>query len=387
MPVFRAYFRVINRKKAQMFVYLAVFLGVTVLVSLTGGSGSGARFEETRIGVAFVNMDAGAPLSEGLRAFLQGKADVRDYEDDEPQLRDALFFRRVQAVLRVPEGFSDSLAMGGAEQVERVSIPGSAAGIYLDALVNRYLNAASLFLTYVPGLTQAAAASKAGALLELETPVEMAGQKTASELNAAVYYFNYYAYAAFGMLIMGVSTAMLTFQGVGLKRRIVCAPLRPRSLHLQLFLGNICLAVLMWGLVAAIGSLLYRDYMLSAAGALTLMNAFLFTMAVLSIAFLISGALTSRNAVPAVANVVGLGSSFLSGVFIPQALLGDAVITVAKFTPTYWYVRANNLISSLSMLSLENLKPVLLSMLAVLGFTAAALLAALAAMKRRGAGA
>ncbi len=40
--------------------------------------------------------------------------------------------------------------------------------------------------------------------------------------------------------------------------------------------------------------------------------------------------------------------SFLCGVFVDQSLLGDSVLSIARFLPAYWYVRANNMLSGIS---------------------------------------
>jgi ABC-2 type transport system permease protein len=45
-------------------------------------------------------------------------------------------------------------------------------------------------------------------------------------------------------------------------------------------------------------------------------------------------------------NVLTLGMSFISGVFVPQAILGKTVLTIAQFTPVFWFVKANIAIES-----------------------------------------
>ncbi len=67
-------------------------------------------------------------------------------------------------------------------------------------------------------------------------------------------------------------------------------------------------------------------------------------------------------------NIIALGSSFICGVFMPQSLLGDSVLAFAKFLPTYWYVKSNELIYGLSDFSFESLKPIFINMLIILGF-------------------
>ncbi|MGL5380126.1 ABC transporter permease, partial [Clostridium sp.] len=101
------------------------------------------------------------------------------------------------------------------------------------------------------------------------------------------------------------------------------------------------------------------------------------------IGFLISNLVSSRNAMSAAANVVSLGCCFLSGVFVPQELLGDTVLKIASFNPTFWYVKANNSISTLVNFNKETLTPIISSMLIMLGFAIAILSITLVIIKKK----
>ena len=85
----------------------------------------------------------------------------------------------------------------------------------------------------------------------------------------------------------------------------------------------------------------------------------------------------------AVANVFSLGTCFISGVFVPQALLGKTVLTIASFTPTYWYIKANNDIAAAINFNTGNLIPIFTNMLVVLAFGAAVLAVTLVVIKQR----
>ncbi|MNC77436.1 hypothetical protein D3C75_1293910 [compost metagenome] len=85
----------------------------------------------------------------------------------------------------------------------------------------------------------------------------------------------------------------------------------------------------------------------------------------------------------AIANVVGLGPSFISGVFVPQQFLWDTVLHIASFTPTYWFVQGNTRISTLTSFNWNSLSPVFYDMLIQIGFAVAFLSAALMLGKRK----
>jgi ABC-2 type transport system permease protein len=176
---------------------------------------------------------------------------------------------------------------------------------------------------------------------------------------------------------------MLIFNGSDLKRRNFCSPVHIHSINSQLIIGNLSFAVIAWALLISAGFILFNGYMFTANALLHLLNSFVFTLAALSISFLIANLVKSKGAVSAAANVVALGSSFLSGVFVPQYLLGDSVLTIASFTPTYWYVKSNNMITELANYRMENLFPILTNILIMLGFAVAVLAVTLVVLKQR----
>jgi ABC-2 type transport system permease protein len=70
-------------------------------------------------------------------------------------------------------------------------------------------------------------------------------------------------------------------------------------------------------------------------------------------------------------------------VFVPQDLLGENVLAIAKFTPTYWYVKANRAIGDLTNFNMDNLAPAISSVLIELCFAVALVSIALVMSKRK----
>ena len=156
-----------------------------------------------------------------------------------------------------------------------------------------------------------------------------------------------------------------------------------RSLNFQLILGNISYAIVVWIIMILASFIMYKGYMFSMNGILFLVNSFIFTLSALSMGLLISTIVKSRSAMSAAANVVSLGLCFISGVFVPQEYLGKAVISIAKFNPVYWYIKANEEISILVNFNETNVVPIIYNMLIVFGFAAAILAVTLVIMKQR----
>ena len=83
-------------------------------------------------------------------------------------------------------------------------------------------------------------------------------------------------------------------------------------------------------------------------GILCLLNSLIYTIVVIAITLLVGSFKLSSSALSLVANVIGLGTSFLCGIFVPLWLLSDKVIAFSKFLPTYWFIKNNNMISGFS---------------------------------------
>jgi ABC-2 type transport system permease protein len=154
-------------------------------------------------------------------------------------------------------------------------------------------------------------------------------------------------------------------------------------MNLQILLGNIIFAAACWGIMIIGSFVLNGDQMLTTNALYFCINSFVFTLTALSLSFLVGIAVKSGNAQSAAANVIALGLSFISGVFVPHELLGRNVLAMARFTPTYWYVKANDTINSLTNFNMENLSPVYESILIQLGFAVALLSVALVISKRK----
>jgi ABC-2 type transport system permease protein len=81
-----------------------------------------------------------------------------------------------------------------------------------------------------------------------------------------------------------------------------------------------------------------------------------------------------------IANIIGLGMSFLCGVFVPQNMLSPGLLSFAKFLPAYWYTRVNDMLGGLSNESV-NLQFVMTAFGIQLLFAATLFAAALATTK------
>lgn len=384
MQVYKAFFKIILKNLNQIMIYVVVFVSLAIALANTNGNPGNSNFTETKINIAFINYDTNSKIVEGLRDYLSKNTNIVDMTDDTQKLQDALFFRQVEYIVKVPKGFTEGLSRGEAIQLEKTTVPNSTSAIYVDSTINKYLNTAKTYMGSMSNLSQEQLISYIDKDMAQKTQVKMNTSEDENSKNERrAYYFNYMAYSLFSVLILGVCSVMIVFNNTDLKKRNLCSPVKLKNMNLQMILGNFSYAVFAWFIMIFTGIVMYGSYLFTARGLLLLLNSFIFTLAALSISFLIGNVIKSKNAMSAAANVFSLGTCFISGVFVPQAFLGKTVLRVASFTPNYWYVKSNNSIANMVNFNMENLAPIFLNMLIVIGFAVAVLAVTLVVIKQK----
>lgn len=90
------------------------------------------------------------------------------------------------------------------------------------------------------------------------------------------------------------------------------------------------------------------DTLFSINGLHSLLNSAMVLLFSIALTLLVSTFALKQQSLSMIANVASLGLSFLSGIFVPQYLLGKGVLAVAHFLPTYWYIRLNSMLGGIS---------------------------------------
>ncbi|MEK6265479.1 MAG: ABC transporter permease [Clostridium sp.] len=384
MQVFKVYFKIIKANMGQMSIYLIIFLAMSIAIAASQAQKSGENFSQTKTNVAFINLDENTTLTKGFKEYLSKYANFIDIENNKEKLQDALFFRNVEYIVTIPKDFTENFLHGNPIELQKTIVPSSTTRMYVDMAINKYFNIATVYVNNIPGITEENLVKEVAKGTSFETTVQLNYFGDKKQNNSfGVSYFNFLAYSLFSILILGVSSILIVFNDKNLKRRNLCSPMKNKSFNLQLIMGNLVFALAAYTVMVAFVIVLNRDDMMSYNGLLFCINALVFTIAALSISYLVGLLIKNRNAQSAITNVLTLGFSFISGVFVPQAFLSDSALTIASFTPTYWYVKANNVIGTLSNFSFDNLSEVFSYMLIELGFAIAIFSVALVVSKQK----
>ena len=384
MIVFKTYFRIIKKQFVQLSIYLIVFMALAILFTFIGSDKSVDTFTQSKAKVAFINQGQDTVLIQGLKDYLSDHSIFVELGDNTVELQDALFFREVEYIARIPADFTKDFMSGKVVGIDKTTVSGSISGIYTDMLVNKYLNTARLYAKNYKGITQEELVEQVDKDLAIETKVEMKVFKgKAADSTATRSFYNFMPYVLINIIILGVSSIMMVFNDVKLKRRNLCSPVSNTSVNIQILLGNIVFSVSCWAFLVIISFILYRQDMFEMNALFFCINSLVLTLTILSMSFLIGILIRSKNAQAGVSNILSLGMCFLSGVFVPQEFLGENVLYIAKFLPTYWYIKANKAVSDLSNFNFDNIGPIISYMLIELGFAAAIISITLVLSKRK----
>lgn len=361
--------KVLKRNYPSILIYLGIFLGLSLLFASQGSQQEEeyTSFETVKTPVA-VFAEEDTPLVRGFIENLRETAEIVTLKDEEATISDALYFRVVTYVIRIPEGFTETFMGQEDVMVEIETIPGSAGNTYTDLAVNSFFQTAALYLAADETLTEEALVEETVSALSERTPVEVKSQNQQKEDGYAKFYFNYMSYSLVSILVLGTSLIMLVWKDKDLYERTEVSPLKRESISLQKYLALGVFTLLTWVVLNGAYFIVNAQSTLDLRTLLHMGNSVVFAFTAMGMSFLIGTLLKSRNAISAVSNVVSLGPSFISGVFVPQELLGSGVLSMARVTPTYWYVTANNRIASIGTLQEAQAQSVFTFMIIVFGF-------------------
>ncbi|HCX65036.1 MAG TPA: hypothetical protein DHN33_07490 [Eubacteriaceae bacterium] len=383
MPVFKLCMKIFKNNSPTFLIYIGIFIAISVLMmSATGESGEN-QFTASKTRVAFFS-EENTPITDGLKKSLEQYAEFVDIPDDSYQLQDAMYYGRIQHIIRIPKGFSKDLLEGNKAAISTTTVPQSTSSVYIDQALQSYLSTAYLYTSTSDSISPTELNEYVLDDLGNTASVELVGTNQESPFsNKLPFYFNYMAYSLTIIILLSVSTVLLIFQKPAIQQRNACSPLKKRNINLQFYLAIMVFTLLCWGLFVLLSFWFAREDLGSSNILLYALNSFIFAITVAGISFLVGNITTGREAIVAVSNIVTLGLCFISGVFVPQSLLTEGVLNVAQFFPTYWYVLANEKIALLNVSSFASFSEITKPLIIQGGFAVAFFVLALVLTKRK----
>ncbi len=331
MTVFRTYLALLRRHWLIILAYTGLFLLLTLMM---GGSGAEPdqveQFQSNQMVAAVSLPTEGHREGETFTAWMENQGHrISRVSLSEEEAREAIFDHRFQAVFLFEADEPEPLALSDPASTNGY-LALSVAGTYF-----RFLDAT--------GQDEEKLVEQ---LLDREMEVvflESGESKTGQ--GSRIAFFSSLAY-----ILLLISTTLVplinqSFSETAIRARSTLAPYPARSRAVEMMLGS-GLVVFGTATVLLLVSLPVTGQTLRPAG--LLLNLLVFTLAVLTLSHLLSSLIRKKTAITAVSTVLSLGMAFLSGAFIPQPVMGQVPLILARGFPLYYFIHANHQLGSLS---------------------------------------
>ncbi|MBP1561006.1 MAG: ABC transporter permease [Oscillospiraceae bacterium] len=348
MQVFKAFLKIAKKNLPMALLYVGLFL--VLLTFFVDSNAKNNNFEAARLNVSVIDMDNTA-ASRALTEFIGQSHDLVEIENDKDEILDALYYGKSDYVLNIKEGYAEKISNGNTNGLfTNYKVPDSYTGVFVDNLVNQYVSTLSAYIAGGNSLDEAV--TKTADLLSEEVAVTVHSFSDGESDNAdypkrMAYYFQFMSYIVLSVLITILSTVILTMNKKEVRSRTNCSCMTVTSQTAQIILGSAVIVAVIWVIFIA-AAFIMNGGTFTEKCLLAVFNSFVFTIVSAGIAILIAALAPKSDSISVISNIVSLGMSFLCGVFVDQNLLGEDVLSAARFLPAYWYVRANNMLSGLS---------------------------------------
>lgn len=354
MTVFRGYLLIIKRNVWSIMMYIAIFVGIAVMIQASYQNSSiNQGFTTYKLNMAVIDRDGGV-LADAVRTLMDREQHLVDLADDQQVIQDELFYNNVEYVLVIPEGAEEKLARGEMA-LQSISAPNSIASYYAQAQADAFLNQVKVCLECGFPMEEACRMVLAAAGETADVRL-MDVNGNAGIREGYNYYFLYMPYAFLGATVMTMGIVIMEIKKRDIRRRMQSSAVPFFRQNLAAVSSFALVGLAIWAVCILLGSLLYQGGIFKSPNAgLYLLNSLCCMLVSLSLGYLTGMVAGGPNSLSGFSNVVTLGLCFLGGIFVPLEMLGDGVRRVSQILPTYWYTVINDTLGDYEVLSPEKL--------------------------------
>lgn len=364
MTVFKTFWNVVKKYKGTIILY-------TVLLIIFGGvnmttSDNQTNFVNSKPDVLIINKDDENKITENLVKYIEDNSNIIDIKDDEEAINDALFYRDINYIIYIPENYGKDIINGLNPEID-IKSTGDYQSSLAEMMLTRYVQIQNIYKTRTTNEDELIESINNN--LSKTANIEITSKLDTAKTSNATYYFNFASYSIMAVVIFIICLVLSSFKEKALNKRTIVSSMNYKKHNRQLLFSSFIYAIIVWALFVILGIILLGDIMFTTRGLIYILNSFVFTFCSLTIALLISTLVSNKNAVNGIVNVVALGSAFLCGAFVPSEWLPESVLNIAHILPAYWYINSNDLLKNMETINFENLQPIFINNLVIVGFS------------------
>lgn len=346
MQVFRLVYKLIISYRKLMFVYLAVFLGMIIILSKVNAGPENTGFVAEKLDVGVVNHDDGEYV-EGMMDYFSKEHNIKMMEDNNDAIVEDLYWRALDYVLIVPEGFSKQLKQGKLEELSlsNVKVPGYFDAEFFEAELTMYNEKLLMLLNTGYDLNEAM--EYMDTLQEEKVNVELASFVNQNQNDVIKQVFHYAPYFFMTVGVIAIGMVLITLNKKEVRERTECGATNLRERVFGIILGIMIIGVFMMAAILGIAAIMSKGTVFTDVRTpYYLINVLAMIIFALGFGYFAGNVANGMEGMNGIVNVSSLLLCFLGGVFVPKEFFGESVERVSRFIPTYWYVLNNDNISS-----------------------------------------
>lgn len=332
MTVFKNYFKIAKKHWISLMIYALSSLLIVFAFSKTESNNAG--YESIKVDI-FLQNESESKLAKSLEEYLRKNLNV--IEHDEKNIEDDLFYGISSAYVKITKDFDKT------RKVEYKSAPNSMYGLLVKDKINGFLNKVKSYETANFNIDDTIKYSLDD--LEKKIDVSLAESNKADKDQSNKLYFNFINYSILSLVIFIISTIMFVYNKEMISKRNRVSPLSQSKQSLQLILGHFVAGFMVCIAFCLLYWIIGKEKFYLTSTRLMMLNSLIFTLTSICMAMFISSLIKNENVLAGIMNVVSLGSSFLCGAFVPQEMLSDTTLKIARVLPSYYYISNNIKIS------------------------------------------
>lgn len=344
MPVFKAFYKCVLKRISVVIIYVSIFAAICIIMTQTANLNKTYDFKAEQLKIAVFDYD-NTPESNALYEYLADTQQLVNISDDKETIADELFYRNIDYVLIIPQGFSADYT-----SLENIKQAGSTSAYYMDNIINTYLKIFSAYT--VAGYSADEARQLTKQSLNTGSSAEILTEENQSDdLVVSTYiknFFQYLPYIFMAVIMISMGGILIIFREKNINFRMKCSALSVTRRNAELSSACISYSLLLWCIFMMLAAVLYRQHLFTVNGAMFMLNSIVFLLFTVSITYLVSLFAKNDNTMNVWSNILGLGMSFICGIFIPAEVLSSSVIAISQFFPASWYIKALKICSSYS---------------------------------------
>lgn len=339
MTVFKYFIKIALRNKGVILSYTIIFFILSIINGNTNYNKE-TNFIEKKLDIGIVD-NSNSELSRELVSYLEKKNNIIPTTSDEKHIREQIFLGIADAVLIIPQDFEEKIN-SKESAIELYKDDRRAEAYQVENQINKFISFAKA--TYKDNKYDLSMVSNA-----LDEGIEVSLVATdEKDINQKIdtwfrIYFNFSSYIILAVYISVIGFVMTDFTSKEIENRRKVSSIKFLKFNREMYLGQLAVAAFITS-IYLLGCIILRGkYIGEVDFTKYLVNTIVFSFAALCLVFLINNITSNKFVLSGVSTVLSLGTSFISGVMVPQEFLGENVLRIAKFFPTYYFVRINEM--------------------------------------------